>query len=129
MKTKIKLLLIAFVIASSFINVAKATDYPFTAITYTWTSENDNNWKITFFSDKTCKQFYQNELIETDTFILTNSTPQCGKDVFIDQNTCYLQLTNILTKEPICYEIYGLTSTILTLRMIDNGNILIFNRQ
>lgn len=125
---KTKFLIMAFVIMSSLINVINATDYPLTAITYTWVSESDNNWKIIFSSDKTCKQYYENELIETDTYFLSNSSPQCGKTVLIDDYTCYLQLTNTETKESTCYEIYGLTSTILTLRMVDNGDILIFNR-
>lgn len=88
----------------------------------TWTSYKDHNWKLVFYADGKCKQYYGSKLDENDQFTVSNTTPQCGTDVTITRNSSFLSLHNL--DDPTvhtCYEIATLTKTNLTLRGIPNG--------
>lgn len=95
----------------------------------TWISEEDTNWKMIFTSDK-CKWIYQNNQTDEYNYILTNTSPQCGSNVLVTGETKYLQITNTLNiEDKLCYEIYGLSPTTLTLREINSGGFKVFERQ
>lgn len=95
-----------------------------------WVSESDINSKLVFTSDGKCKEYYENELQDTYSYQIANTTPQCGIDVPIDQYTSYLKMTNISDSSDVyCYEINGITTSSLSIRLIGNGGALIYDRQ
>ena len=120
-----------FLIAIFTTNISSNSQTPYknSSIVSTWISEEDTNWKLTFTTNNKCYQYYSNTLIETDTFSISNTTPQCGITVPIDKYTNYLQLKNMLSGNITCYEINGITSACLSLRVVDKGGSIVFIRQ
>jgi len=99
------------------------------SIVGTWLLETDSKWKLVFTTTK-CYQYYEGKLVETTTYLISNTSPQCGNVVPVDNNTSYLKLTNDQSSTNVtCYEINGITSQNLSLRPVNNGKILIFVRQ
>jgi len=124
-KSGLLTLILLCTILTSFTNNPKQD----VSIIGTWISEEDNNYKMTF-NGTTCAWLYSGETTNTYNFALTNSSPQCGQEVPVTNQTKYLRLVNTInTTDQICYEIYGLSETKLTLRLVDQGGFLIFNRQ
>ncbi|MCZ8089720.1 hypothetical protein [Flavobacterium sp.] len=124
------ILLLVFVggITSSFIN-EKILEQEDASILGSWQSEEDSNFRI-IFNGNTCTWTYTNEPSQTFNFTLSNSSPQCGESVLVNNQTKYLHLVSAIdSSDEICYEIYSLTNTTLTLRVIDSSGFLIFNRQ
>ena len=96
----------------------------------TWISEEDSKWKMVFTNDNKCFRYYNNNLRETDTCIISNTSPQCGETVPVDSQTSYLRLTNVQNINDVkCYEINGITDSILSIRPLENTNIFVFIRQ
>jgi hypothetical protein len=94
-----------------------------------WISEEDQNYKMVF-SGNTCTWVYSGQPTTTYSFTLSNSSPQCGEVVPITSETNYLKLVNVNNNTDImCYEIYSLSATKLTLKPIDKSGFLVFNRQ
>ena len=96
----------------------------------TWTSENDSDFKIRFEAEY-CSWYSGNDITEEYYYEVSNSSPQCGKEVFIDSNTSYLKMSNMADpNDIICYEIYGFTeksnTKTLSLRPLGRGGYLIF---
>lgn len=120
-----------FFIAIFLINMSSNSQTPYqnSSIVSTWISEEDIYWKLTFTTDNKCYQYYKNSLIETDSFSISNTTPQCGIIVPVNSYTSYLQLTNLLLGDITCYEINGITNKSLSLRVIDKGGVIVFIRQ
>jgi len=95
-----------------------------------WKCESDNNWKMVFTANNRCYHYTKEVLTRTDSFIISNTTPQCGEDVPVDSTTSYLQLNNLAdTSNHICYEINGITNKYLSLRPVWTGGVIIFDRQ
>lgn len=95
----------------------------------TWVSESDANWKMVF-TKKSCQWFYQNVEDEEFKYKISNTSPKCGQKVLVNSKTSYLEITNIFDpKDQYCYEIYGLTDKILSIREINSGDIKVFKRQ
>lgn len=95
----------------------------------TWISEEDNNYKM-IFNGTSCTWLYSGETTNTYNFALANTSPQCGEVVPVTNQTKYLRLVSTTnTSDQMCYEIYGLSETKLTLRIIDRSGFLVFNRQ
>jgi hypothetical protein len=93
----------------------------------TWISENDNSYKMVF-SGSNCTWLYTGQPSTTYSFTVSNTSPQCGEVVPVGND--YLKLVNLNDNNDImCYEIYGLSETTLTLRPIDKSGVLVFNRQ
>lgn len=135
-KTLIFVLLLSLVACSkemykSRVNKVKPSQgvYQNSNIVNTWCSEEDNNWKLVFTSDYKCYQYYSNTLKETDTYTISNTSPQCGMSVPITNYTSYLKLKNASTGDSICYEINGITEKTMSLRPIDRGGTVLFYRQ
>lgn len=127
MRKLIKIIIFSVILVTnlSFKNVNSQNS----SIIGTWLSEKDSNWKLVFTSSN-CYQYYNNILIETNTYSISNTTPQCGKVVPITNYTSYLKLTEVNnTSNFTCYEINGITSQYLSLRQIDKGVILLFIKQ
>ncbi|MBD1396889.1 hypothetical protein H9Q13_06910 [Pontibacter sp. JH31] len=102
---------------------------PALTVAGTWRSEEDNNWKLIFTAEGICYQYYQDDLLETDTYTLSNTSPQCDQDVTVDAHTSYLQLENMETKDRTCYEVNGLTANTLSLRPLTMGGAMVFRKQ
>jgi hypothetical protein len=99
------------------------------SIVGTWLSESDSKWKLVFTTTK-CYQYYGGTLVETNSYLISNTSPQCGKVVPVDNYTNYLKLIDDQSSTNVnCYEINGITSQNLSLRPVNNGKILIFVRQ
>lgn len=95
----------------------------------TWISEEDNNWKLEFKND-TCLSTYIGSSTDTYKYTISNTSPQCGEVVDIDQYSNYLQLTNVSdTTDKICYLINGVTDTALSLSPINRGGAFVFTKQ
>ncbi|MDX5418443.1 MAG: hypothetical protein LPK09_04445 [Hymenobacteraceae bacterium] len=95
----------------------------------TWRSEEDDNWKLVFTDEGICYQYYQEDLLETDTYTVSNTSPQCDQEVPVDSHTSYLQLENMETNESTCYEINGITANTLSLRPLTMGGVVVFKKQ
>lgn len=94
-----------------------------------WISESDPKSKLIFSLNGKCKEYYDGILQDEYTYIISNTSPQCDTNVHIDQYTSYLQKMNVNDPGDIyCYEINGITSTILSLRFVGNGGFMIYNR-
>lgn len=94
-----------------------------------WVSAEDSLWKLTFKQNYTCNQYYGGAFIETDSFKISGTSPQCGIEVSIDPDIQYLELADIKTGDKICYEINGITDSNLSLRVIDRGGALVFRKE
>jgi hypothetical protein len=94
-----------------------------------WISEEDHNYKMVF-SGNTCAWIYSGQPTTTYSFTLSNSSPQCGEVVPVTTASNYLKLVNVNNNsDTMCYEVYSLSETTLTLRPIDKSGFLVFNRQ
>jgi hypothetical protein len=124
-KYRLLTLIVVFTLFTSFSNTYNQD----ASIIGTWASEEDNNYKIVF-NETTCSWLYSGQTTSTYNFTLSNTSPHCGQDVPITNETKYLRLINTTnTSDQICYEIYALSETTLTLRVVDQNGFLIFNRQ
>ena len=95
-----------------------------------WKHEEDENWQLKFLSNGTCINIYVGSLSDTCTYSISNSTPQCGISVPVTSHSSYLQIINIKDVSEIqCYEINGITDSILSITPVENHNISVFNRQ
>lgn len=95
----------------------------------TWRSQEDSQWKIVFTRNR-YHEYYRSNLIETGSYLVSNTSPQCGEIVPIDKYTSYLKITEDGgSKNVNCYEINGVTRTNLSLRPVNNGKTLLFTKQ
>ena len=94
----------------------------------TWVSEADNTWKLIFTSDGKCYQYSENKLNETDSYILSNTTPQCGEDVVIYDKSLFLSLKDISDGDELCYYVNGITDKVLSLTYFKRGGAMVFLR-
>ena len=95
-----------------------------------WLSEDDNSWKLAFTSNNHCNEYINNVLSNTYTFVISNTTPQCGIDVYMNINTEYLQIKNENDSTDIrCYLIYGVTDKSLSISPLGIGSAFIFDKQ
>jgi hypothetical protein len=88
----------------------------------TWISESDNNFKVVFSSNDTCKWYYQGVLLKTFNFFVSSNSPQCGYDVRTNPGEdFYLKLVDPNDNSENCYEILGVDSQSLSISSIDLG--------
>lgn len=124
-KIKLSLIVIVCSILTSFTEIVNQD----ASIIGTWISQEDNNYKLVF-NGNTCTWIYSGQPNTTYSFSLSNTSPQCGEVVPVTSELNYLRLVNSSnSNETLCYEIYSLTETTLTLRPIEKSGFLIFNRQ
>lgn len=96
----------------------------------TFISDEDPRWKMVFSLNGKCYNYYDGNLIVTSSYTISNTTPQCGIDVVIDESeeTSYLSITNDINGISECYEINGITAT-LSLTAISTQKVLLFTKQ
>lgn len=127
MKTKI--ISIVIVVIFSFLTSFTTKQNQDASIIGTWISQEDNNYKLVF-NGNTCAWIYSGQPTTTYSFTLSNSSPQCGEVVPVTTESNYLKLVNVNNNsDTMCYEVYSLSETTLTLRPIEKSGFLIFNRQ
>jgi hypothetical protein len=127
LKTKIRI--IVTVVISTILISFTTNQNQDASIIGTWISQEDNNYKLVF-NGNTCTWIYSGQSNTTYSFSLSNTSPQCGEVVPVTSELNYLRLVNSSnSNETLCYEIYSLTETTLTLRPIEKSGFLIFNRQ
>jgi len=96
----------------------------------TWIAESDSKSKWVFTNDGKCKRYYDNELLNTYVYSLSNKSPQCDKTVPINSKTQYLKLVKVgKVDSEYCYEVNGITSEKLSLRQMGRGGLLLFDKQ
>lgn len=96
----------------------------------TWVSVNDNNWRFKFNTDSTCSSIYLGDETYNYTYKISNTSPQCGQTVDINQYSNYLQLINVNdSTDNICYLLNGITNKNLSLSPIDQGGAFVFVKQ
>ncbi len=94
-----------------------------------WVSENDSAWQLVFDSTETCTQYYENKIIEINSYKISNSTPQCEIEVETNNKTQYLNLKEKNSNEETCYQVYGISKTNFTISPLEIGGYIIFKRQ
>ena len=100
-----------------------------------WVSEEDSNWKMVFTKDDTCNWYYEDELSSSYTYAISNTSPQCGQEVYISELTSYLSLIDVSdSTHQNCYEIYGFSEVTpgrkaVSLRWIRRGKPMLFIKE
>jgi|GEM_PF-1153527 len=95
-----------------------------------WKHEEDENWQLKFLRNGTCMNIYIGIGTDTCTYSISNTSPQCGISVPVTSYSSYLQLINIHDLDDIqCYDINGITDSILSITPVENHNIFVFKRQ
>lgn len=95
----------------------------------TWISETDPRVKWVFLDNGKCIWYYDNQQRKYFDFMISNTSPQCGKPVDIKSYTSYLNLSNI---DEHCYLVNGINidgNGILSLTYMVNNKIMLFNKQ
>lgn len=93
-------------------------------------SETDSDWRLVFDATGKCYSYYGAQLTQTFDFSISNSTPQCGCVVLVDENqeTSYLQLTDVADGSNVCYEVNGIGTT-LSLTLVGTDKLVLLTRQ
>jgi hypothetical protein len=117
--------LLAFVASSIAFIQYQQNDY----IKGTWISHKDPKNKWIFTSDK-AKSYYNGKRLDTFTYKISKSSPECGEKVTTGSKYEYLHLTNVKDNaDEHCYQIDGLTDSTLTLRPLGHYTILFFEKK
>jgi len=93
-----------------------------------WVSKDDKNWTLEFKSDSTCVEKYADGKSTIYNISMSNTTPQCGHTVDIDQYTMYISMTQ--ADKPhikVCYLLNGRSGSSLSLSPIDSYKVFLFN--
>jgi hypothetical protein len=93
----------------------------------TWVSEVDANYRLVFNDSGICYSYYGSDILATYSFSISNTTPQCGVSVLVNESeeTSYLQLSDVNNGTVVCYEINGITD-LLSLTTVESGRLLTF---
>jgi biotin operon repressor len=95
-------------------NLAKKTN--FSSVIGLWKCEDDENWRFEFLNNGSCIEAYVGSSSDTSNYSISNTTPQCGVTVAVDQYTEYIKLIfpNDSTQNS-CYLLNGTTDSTLSL--------------
>ena len=96
-----------------------------TQILDTWVDNEDNNYKLVFFANGTCKEYEGNDLLTTYNYSIESSN--CGN--FSASNAIYLKWIDTEDLQTTCLEILNITDDSLSLMIIDKAERLFFNKQ
>ncbi|MCL6293777.1 hypothetical protein [Jejuia spongiicola] len=91
----------------------------------TWLDEEDNNYKLVFLTNGTCKEYENSELITTYNYSIVSSN--C--DDYSASNSIYLRWLDDEDSQISCLEILNITDDSLSLMIIDKAERLFFNKQ
>lgn len=100
-------------------------------IVATWISEVDPSYKLVFQTGGTVDAYYDGVLAETFNYSISNETPQCGIDVYVNESekTSFLRLESINDGSSDCFIINGVQNNVLSLSNVSTGALSVFNRQ
>lgn len=114
--------LLGFFILTSF-------DNPEEDIVGSWILENDINSKWTFTDDGHCYWYYDSILVDSFTYSISETSPQCGFEVKTGgSDDYYLKLIDHEYEE-YCYEIYNLNDENLSINFLGLSEIKLFNKE
>jgi hypothetical protein len=125
-------LILGLLTLSAFIN-----NNPDQDIIGIWISEDDPNWKIEFKTNGKCYWYYTGDDTDTYTYTITdlsNSINQtadfCGKIVSAGKvESYYLKLVDTQSNDSLCYQIFGLTDSSLSINLLGASKIFVFDKQ
>lgn len=98
----------------------------YTLIKGTWHAENDFQSVWVFEDVRSCKQYYQNELLRTYTFEIGSNLSACDPNLPLNNEHTLLLLKSLNNNQ--CYFINGLTESTLSLSPIDGGKMMVFKK-
>jgi len=132
MKLKQTLLLVIITVSMSYgckaqqiISAQQQINTYSSAIIGTWIDEEDNNYKLEFLSNGTCKEYDGSVLITTYNYSIVNSN--CGD--FNSSSSFYLKWIDTEDLQTTCLEILNITDDVLSLMIIDKAERLFLNKQ
>lgn len=99
------------------------------SIVGTWISTDDPDNKWVFTNNQKAKSYYEGELLDTYTYRVSSTSPQCGEVVQTGPRIEFLELTHSADGEQKCFYINSLDDENLSLSPFDRANILLFERQ
>jgi hypothetical protein len=102
----------------------------FSNVVGSWKSEEDEKWQFKFLTDGSCIETYTGSSSDTSNYSISNTTPQCGVAVSVDQYTEYIKLSfpNDSAKNT-CYLLNGTTDSTLSLSPIQSYKVFMFKKQ
>ncbi|MDP4269358.1 MAG: hypothetical protein Q8909_04445 [Bacteroidota bacterium] len=98
------------------------------SIVGTWKFEEDSNSEIVFLPNNMCYRYYSGVLNETDSWTISNTSPQCGETVPVDETTSYLQLKDIKFNDEDCWLINGIRDEFMSISPVGRGGVFVLNR-
>jgi hypothetical protein len=108
--------------------LAKQSQIDSTRIIGTWLS-GSGHWRLVVSPDYICRQYMDDTLVETDSVVISNTSPQCGIKVPVSMYTSYLRLTNVAdTTQNLCYQLNNFTDSSMSITPVGHGGILTFKR-
>jgi hypothetical protein len=97
-----------------------------------WVSDEDDKSKLVFTSDNKRLDYYDGELLRTQTYLLTKNLKQCDPafplEAAEEEDITYLQLADNEGRSVMCYEINTLSGENLSLSVVGRGGITLYNR-
>jgi len=94
----------------------------------TWLEENDSSSKWVFHNNN-ANYYYDNELIFSFTYRVSDTSPQCGEEVQTGDKIEFLELTDTSDGEQKCYYINGLNGDTLSLSPFGQSFLLVLIKQ
>ncbi|HLP06177.1 MAG TPA: hypothetical protein VK152_12180, partial [Paludibacter sp.] len=98
------------------------------SIVGTWKFEEDSNSEMKFLSNNMCYRYYSGVLNETDSWAISNTSPQCGVTVPVDATASYLQLKDLKYNDVDCFLINGIRDEFMSISPVDGGGVFVLNR-
>ncbi len=95
----------------------------------TWEAEEDPNWRMRFTSAGKFIEYYVGHQNDSSNYVISNTSPQCGQTVPVDQYTAYISLTKLSdSTKKHCYLLNGTTDSTLSISPLENNRYWIFKR-
>lgn len=93
-----------------------------------WISTEDTKWVWDFKTDGKLYSYYEGKLINTYSYSVESTSPQCGKVVDVGVNFSYLKLIDLSDQNAQCYEFYGFSDEYLQLKRFDYSGFMNFKK-
>jgi len=94
----------------------------------TWISTEDTKWVWDFKTDGKLYSYYEGKLIDTYSYSVETTSPQCGKVVDVGANFSYLKLIDLSDQYSECYEFYSFSDEYIQLRRFDQSKFMSFKK-
>jgi hypothetical protein len=93
-----------------------------------WISKDDTKWVWDFKTDGKLYSYYEGKLIDTYSYSVETTSPQCGKVVDVGANFSYLKLIDLSDQYSECYEFYSFSDEYIQLRRFDQSKFMSFKK-